>query len=218
MSLDYQVMDQDYKKALLDTLYTRSFKFDVEKGFTLSSGQKSDVYIDCKKTVLSAEGMEGVGYAFFHELKLEPIDGIGGMTLGADPIAYATALISTMNGKPLDVFIIRKEPKKHGTQQWMETNLQPGAWVCIIEDVITTGASTILAVQRAREYGFQVRRVLALVDREEGGKENIQNAAKVKVDALFTKTDLMELHTKEQKLKEVAEKKAAQKQEQKPFF
>jgi orotate phosphoribosyltransferase len=205
MSLDYQVMDQDYKKALLDTLYTRSFKFDAEKGFTLSSGQKSDVYIDCKKTVLSAEGLEGVGYAFFHELKLEPIDGIGGMTLGADPIAYAAALI-------------RKEPKKHGTQQWVETNLQPGAWVCIVEDVITTGASTIKAVQRAREYGFQVRRVLALVDREEGGKENIQNEAKVKVDALFTKTDFIELHTREQKLKDVAEKKAAQKQEQKPVF
>ncbi len=217
MSLDYQVMDQDYKKALLDTLYTRSFKFDAEKGFTLASGQKSDVYIDCKKTVLSAEGLEGVGFTFFQELKLEPIDGIGGLTLGADPIAYATALISTMNGKPLDVFIVRKEPKKHGTQQWIETNLQPGAWVCIVEDVVTTGASTLLAVQRAREYGFQVRRVLALVDREEGGKDRIQNEGKVKFDALFTKTDLMELHTREQKLKDVAAKKAAQK-EQKPFF
>ncbi len=217
MSLDYQVMDQDYKKALLETLYTRSFKFDPEKGFTLSSGQKSDVYIDVKKTVLSAEGMEGVGFTFFQEIKLEPIDGIGGMTLGADPIAYATALISTLNGKPLDVFIVRKEPKKHGTQQWIEGNLQPGAWVCIVEDVVTTGASTILAVQRAREYGFQVRRVLALVDREEGGKENIQNQAKVKFDALFTKTDLLELHTREQKLKEAAAKKAA-KEQPKPVF
>ncbi len=217
MSLDYQVMDQDYKKSLLETLYTRSFIFDAEKGFTLSSGQKSDVYIDAKKTVLSAEGMEGVGFAFFQELKLEPIDGIGGMTLGADPIAYATALVSTMNGKPLDVFIVRKEPKKHGTERWIEGNLKPGAWVCVVEDVVTTGASAIVAVQKAREFGYQVRRVLALVDREEGGKENIQNQAKVKFDALFTKTDFLELYRKEQKIKEAAAKKAAQ-QQQKPVF
>ncbi len=217
MSLDHQVMEQEYKKALLDTLYTRSFNFDSEKGFTLSSGQKSDVYIDAKKTVLSAEGMEAVGYAFFQELKLEPIDGIGGMTLGADPIAYATALISTLNGKPLDVFIVRKEPKKHGTQQWIEGNLKPGSWVAIVEDVVTTGASTILAVQRAREYGFQVRKVLALVDRQEGGKENIEKEAKVKFDSLFTKADLVEFHIKQEKLKAAAAKKAAQ-PEQKPVF
>jgi orotate phosphoribosyltransferase len=196
MDADYQVMSQDYKTHLLEVLYARSFKYDKEKGFLLSSGARSDFYIDAKKTVLSAEGMELVGYTFFQELKLEPVDGVGGLTLGADPIAYATALTSTTNGKLLDVFLIRKEPKKHGTQSWVEGNLMPGAWVAIVDDVVTTGASVITAIERARESGFQVRRVMALVDREEGGKENIEAKTGCKFEAIFTKTEIMEFHKK----------------------
>lgn len=209
MDLEHQVMDQDYKKELLDILYARSFKYDPENGFTLTSGKKSDVYIDVKKTALSAEAMELIGFAYFRELKLEPIDAIGGMTLGADPIAYAAALVSTMNGKYLDAFVIRKEPKKHGTMQWIEGNVKPGAWVCIVEDVVTTGESTIKAIERAREAGLQVRRVLAFVDREEGGAERIKEVAKCRVDAIFTKSDLMELYKKHNPKKE--EKKAVEK-------
>jgi orotate phosphoribosyltransferase len=209
VDLEHQIMDQDYKKELLDILYARSFKYDPEKGFTLTSGQKSDVYIDVKKTAMSAEAMELIGFTYFRELKLEPIDAIGGITLGADPIAYAAALVSTMNGKYLDAFVIRKEPKKHGTMQWIEGNVKPDAWVCIVEDVVTTGESTIKAVERAREAGLQVRRVLALVDREEGGAENIKEKAKVRFDAIFTKSDLMELYKKHQPKKE--EKKVVEK-------
>lgn len=209
VDLEHNVMDQDYKKELLEILYTRSFKYDPERGFTLTSGQKSDIYIDVKKTAMSAEAMELIGYTYFRELKLEPIDAIGGITLGADPIAYAAALVSTMNGKYLDAFVIRKEPKKHGTMQWIEGNVKPEAWVCIVEDVVTTGESTIKAVERAREAGLQVRRVLALVDREEGGAKNITEKAKVRFDAIFTKSDLMELHKKHQPKKE--EKKVIEK-------
>ncbi|MBI5642327.1 MAG: orotate phosphoribosyltransferase [Deltaproteobacteria bacterium] len=211
-NLDYQVMEQDYKVNLLEILYVRSFKHDPENGFTLTSGKKSDVYIDAKKTVLSAEGMELLGFTFFHELKLAPIDGIGGMTLGADPIAYATALISTMNGKALDVFIIRKEAKKHGTMQFVETNLRPGADVCIVDDVVTTGGSTIEAIKRAREAGFNVVKVLALVDREEGGKENIEKETNCRFSSIFTKTDLLELHKKN------TEKDQKPKPSEKPVF
>lgn len=196
MSIDNQIMIQDYKQHLLEILYTRSFKYDPNSGFTLSSGKKSDFYIDVKKTSLSAEGMELIGYALFQEFKHLPVDGIGGLTLGADPIAYATALISTMNGKALDVFIVRKEPKKHGTMQWVEGNLKEGACVIVIEDVVTTGESAILAVQRARDAGFVVPKVMALVDREEGGRENIIEKTGCKFDTLFKKSDFIELHKK----------------------
>ncbi|MBI5971093.1 MAG: orotate phosphoribosyltransferase [Deltaproteobacteria bacterium] len=194
-------MGQEYLVHLLETLYTRSFMFDAQKGFTLSSGAKTDVYIDAKKTVLSAEGMELTGYAFYQMLKLEPIDGIGGLTLGADPIAYATALVATMNGKSLDAFVVRKEAKAHGTQKWIEGNLKDGAWVAIVDDVVTTGASTILAIERARETGFQIRRVIALVDREEGAKENILAKTKCKLESLYTKTDFVEMHKKVKRIK-----------------
>jgi len=201
MTVDNQIMGQEYLTHLLETLYTRSFMFDAEKGFTLSSGAKTDVYIDAKKTVLSAEGMELTGYAFYQMLKLEPVDGIGGLTLGADPIAYATALVATMNGKSLDAFVVRKEAKQHGTRKWIEGNLKDGAWVAIVDDVVTTGASTILAIERAREAGFQIRRVIALVDRQEGAKENILAKTKCKLESLYTKTDFVEMHKKVKRIK-----------------
>lgn len=207
MAVDAQIMAQDYKEELLHILYTRSFMYDPEKGFKLSGGGTSDVYIDAKKTTLSAEAMELLGYAFFQELKLEPVDAVGGMTLGADPIAYSTALVSAINGKYLDAFIVRKEPKAHGTQKWIEGNVKEGAWVIVLEDVVTTGASTIIAVERAREAGLQVRKVMALVDREEGGKENIEGKTKCKFVSLFTKGDLLDLHTKIEEEKKAAEKK-----------
>ncbi len=199
MAVDNQIMDASYKQDLLDILYTKSFLFDPAKGFTLSSGEKSDVYIDVKKTVLSSIGMELVGFAFFQELKNEPIDAVGGLSLGADPIAFATALVSTMNNKYLDAFIVRKEPKAHGTEKWIEGSLQKGATVVVVDDVVTTGASIITAIERMREAGFEVRRSWALVDREEGGKENIQEKAKCRFDAIFTKSDLIELHKEQSK-------------------
>lgn len=196
MSVEEQVMSQDYKTGLLEILYARSFMYDPENGFTLASGKKSDMYIDVRKTALSAEGLELIGYTFYQELKLEPIDGIGGLTMGADPIAISTALVSTMNNKLLDAFVVRKEPKKHGTQQWVEGNLKAGAWVAIVDDVVTTGESIITAIEKAREAGFNIRKVMALVDREEGGAENIMAKTKCKLTPIFTKTDLLDFHHK----------------------
>ncbi|OGP13634.1 MAG: orotate phosphoribosyltransferase [Deltaproteobacteria bacterium GWA2_54_12] len=212
----HQIMEEDYKKDLLHTLYSNSFKYS-EEGFTLSSGKKSNVYIDVKKTALSAVAMEPIGYAYFQKLKLAPIDAIGGMTLGADPIAYAAAFMCTLRGKYLDVFIVRKEAKGHGTQAAIEGKVQSGANVVIVEDVITTGASTIKAVNRAKEAGFNVLRVIPLVDREEGGAEAIEKETGVKVDPIFTMTDLMEAHKKHME-EEEKETKKGQAAKDKPDF
>jgi len=210
-------MEQDYKQHLLEILLVRSFKFDPDKGFTLSSGEKSDVYIDVKKTALSPEGMQLIGYACYQEIKLAPVDGIGGLTLGADPIAYATAMVANQYCKPVDVFIVRKEPKGHGTQQWIEGNMKPGSNVVIFEDVLTTGASAIKAVKKVEEAGFNVIGVLALVDREEGGAENVLNETNCKVRSVFKKSDLLELYKKQEEEKDKEKAKAA-KEAAKPVF
>ncbi len=194
---DQQIMLQDYKQNLIEILYVRSFMYDPDSPFELSSGEKSDVYIDAKRTVYSSVGMELVGHAFYEELKNAPIDALGGLTLGADGIAMAAALVCCMHNKLLDAFVIRKEPKKHGTRKWVEGGVRKGADVLIVDDVVTTGASIITAVERAREEGLNVRKTMALVDREEGGRENIARQTGLKFDSIVTKTDLIEFHKKE---------------------
>lgn len=209
-------MEEDYKKDLLQALYSMSFKYS-EEGFTLSSGKKSNVYIDVKKTALSAVAFEPIGYAYFQKLKLAPIDAVGGMTLGADPIAYAAAFMCTLRGKYLDVFIVRKEAKGHGTKSAVEGPVKSGANVVIVEDVVTTGASTIKAINSAKEAGFNVLRVIPLLDREEGGAEAIEKETGVKVDPIFTMTEIMEFHKKKQEEDE-KEKKKEQAAKNKPDF
>ncbi len=181
-------------EELLYILYEKSFRYDPECGFVLSSGKKSDIYIDAKKTLLTPRGLLLTGRVFFERLKDEPIEGIGGLTMGADPIAYATSLVSTVEGKPLGVFIVRKEPKKHGTKRSVESALPEGAPVVVVDDVVTTGASTIKAIERAREEGLNVVGALALVDREEGGRENIEKHCPF--DAIFKRKDFIELWKK----------------------
>jgi orotate phosphoribosyltransferase len=115
--------------------------------------------------------------------------GVGGLTLGADPLATATSVVSFLAGSPLHAFLVRKEPKGHGTDQWLEglDALSAGDPVVVVEDVVTTGASTLRAVDRARQAGLDVVHVLALVDRLEGGREAVQ--AQVPLTALFTRRD-----------------------------
>ncbi|HEY5976211.1 MAG TPA: phosphoribosyltransferase family protein, partial [Geobacteraceae bacterium] len=120
------------------------------------------------------------------------VDGVGGITLGADPIATATSIAANIAGKPMHAFIIRKEPKGHGTGQWLEgrKNLPPGSRVVIVEDVVTTGGSSMKAVNRAKEEGLEVLGIVSLVDREEGGRENIE-AEGYWLKAIFTKSELV---------------------------
>jgi orotate phosphoribosyltransferase len=179
------------RARLLDLLRTLSFE---RREVMLASGKKSDFYIDCKRTVLTAEGHFLVGRALLRAILERAPDagGVGGLTLGADPIASAVASMSFLAGRPLDAFIVRKEPKGHGTGAWVERphSLGPGAPVAIVEDVVTTGASTLHAVERATQEGLQVRGVFALVDRLEGGKDAIE-ARGERLFSLFTRKDFL---------------------------
>lgn len=160
---------------------------------TLASGRESDFYFDGKQTTLHAEGGLLVGKLFYDAIRdVEDVQGVGGITLGADPIATATSIAAYLGGRPMHAFIIRKEPKGHGTGQWLEgrKNLPPGSRVVIVEDVVTTGGSSMKAVRRAEEEGLVVLGIVALVDREEGGRENIE-AEGVWLRSIFTKSQLV---------------------------
>jgi orotate phosphoribosyltransferase len=182
-------VDQGKRTRLLELLRTRSFQ---EREVILSSGLKSNFYIDCKQVSLDAEGAALIG-ALFHEVIDEVAPdaiAVGGLTLGADPLATATSLVSFQRGRPRSAFIVRKEPKGHGTGQWIEsTKLPEGAKVVILEDVVTTGASTLKAIERARLAGFTVLHALGLVDRLEGGREAVE--AQCPLTTLFTRRDFL---------------------------
>jgi orotate phosphoribosyltransferase len=174
---------------LLTLLTEKSY---AKKKVVLSSGRESDFYIDCKKTVLTAEGHFLVGRLLFASIagQAPSAKGVGGLTMGADPLASAVSLVSHLASAPLSAFLVRKEPKGHGTGQWIEglSALGANAPVAIVEDVVTTGASTIKAIERARAEGLDPIAAFALVDRQEGGREAIE-ATGVKVFSLFTRED-----------------------------
>lgn len=168
------------RAALLAMLKELSYE---AREVTLSSGQKSHFYIDCKQTALTGEGHVLVGMCL-HELlgraenlhpnaKLPQHHACGGLTMGADPLCSALALFATMNGRELNAIFVRKEPKGHGTGAYLEgTRAVPaGARVVVLEDVVTTGKASLTAARRLRDGGFVVDTVLALVDREAGGRE-----------------------------------------------
>jgi len=152
-----------------------------QREVTLASGMKSNFYIDCKQAVLTAEGHFLVGSLFNHVLaeQAREVEAIGGLTMGADPLASAVATVSHVVGRPVTAFYVRKEPKGHGTGQWLEgtKSLRPGMPVAILEDVVTTGGSALKAIARVREFGLKVQVVLGLVDREEGGREALEREA-----------------------------------------
>jgi orotate phosphoribosyltransferase len=180
------------RARLLELLRTRSFQ---EREVTLSSGLKSNFYIDCKQVSLDAEGAALIG-ELFHQLINEIAPqavAVGGLTLGADPLATATSIASFQagdSGSRRSAFIVRKEPKGHGTNQWVEsTKLPEGAAVVILEDVVTTGASTLRAVERARAAGLDVVCAVGLVDRLEGGREAVE--ALTPLHTLFTRRDFL---------------------------
>ena len=180
------------RDRLLEVLKTLSW----QRGrVVLSSGKQSDFYIDCKQAALNAEGASLIGELVFEHVQALRagglrIDGVGGMTLGADPIAAAAAVVSHQRGAPVHAFIIRKEPKAHGTSVWVEGNksLPAGSPVLLVEDVVTTGASTLKALERARVSSLSPVAVLALVDRDEGGRPAIE-ATGLPYSSLFTRAD-----------------------------
>lgn len=145
--------------------------------FRLSSGKRSNFYFDLKKTTYSPEGLYLVGNLVFDKIKeigLKP-KAIGGLTMGADPIAAATSYTSYLRGDPIEAIVIRKEPKVHGTASQVEGYVSPGDQVIIIDDVITTGGSTIKAIQAAEKAGLNILAVIVILDRcESEGRQNIE--------------------------------------------
>ena len=183
----------DMKQRLAEIILERSFQFREYPPFTLASGKTSNYYFNCKPTTLDPEGMYLIGNILFDMFGETDITAAGGLTLGADPIANALSLISYQKGRPIKSFIVRKDVKSHGTKSAVEGNITPGEKVAIIDDVITTGGSTITAIEIAREAGLVIDRVVALIDREEGGRENI-NKYVARIDAVLTRSEIMELY------------------------
>jgi orotate phosphoribosyltransferase len=163
------------RQRLLELLATRSARHGQ---FTLASGRQSSLYIDARLTTMSPEGLALVGPLALELLQSSGwnVDAVGGLTLGADPVAYAIAYASAGTPRPIRAFTVRKEPKSHGTGRSIEGPFQAGDRVAIVEDVITTGGSALRAAQAVRDAGGSVTGVVALVDREEGGREALEQA------------------------------------------
>lgn len=139
--------------------------------FTLASGKKSDYYLDCRLVTLDPEGLVLMSRLILSALKGTGVQAVGGLTLGADPIAAGVAAMSHLEGTPLRAFIVRKEVKGHGTQKRIEGTLGAGDRAAIVEDVMTTGASALEAAREVEKAGAKVVKVFCLVDRKEGGEE-----------------------------------------------
>jgi orotate phosphoribosyltransferase len=179
--------DHSMLVALLAERSTRRGKF------TLASGKQSEYYIDARLTTMSPEGLSVIGRLGLSTLRKSSwsIDAIGGLTLGADPISYAISYASAESGDPLRAFTVRKETKAHGTGKLIEGPFREGDHVAVIEDVITTGGSALRAIEAVRTAHGTVEGVLALVDREEGGREAIE-AAGVSIISLVSASQIIQ--------------------------
>ncbi len=183
--------DEKDRARLLELLKVKSY---IEGEVTLASGKKSNFYIDCRQTSLDPEGAVLMGKIFqswISRLDYTP-DAVGGMTMGADPLVTATSMTSYLNNKPVTAFLIRKQAKGHGLKKWLEGrgDIEDGAGVLLLEDVVTTGGSTVKAIDACEAEGLKVTDVFCLVDRLEGGREAI--AAKgVRLSAIYDKADFL---------------------------
>ncbi len=161
---------KELKDKLLTILAKQSYK---EGKFILVSGKESNFYLDGKMTSLDAEGGTLISILFLRMLK-ESVFAVGGISVGADPLSSGVSQVGFLLGKKLNAFYIRKESKKHGTSKWVEGPLKAGETVAILEDVVTTGGSSQKAIEKVTEFGCKVNQVLAVVDRNEGGRETFK--------------------------------------------
>lgn len=162
------------KSELIRLICEKSFQYNDEPVFKLASGKMSRFYVNCKPVTLSPRGMYLIGHLVFEAMKDARAAGVGGLTFGADPIAMATAFVSELKSAPVKAFSIRKTQKDHGIIKWIEGDMAKNEPVVIVEDVATTGGSTLKAVERARAEGLEVKKVIVLIDRQEGGLEAIR--------------------------------------------
>lgn len=178
----------DDKKKLFGIIKSDGF-FTGE--FTLSSGKKSNYYLDCRRATLTGEGAYYTARIFLDMVKDDPFDAIGGPTLGADPMIGAVGAVSVENGSPVKMFIIRKEPKGHGRGQMIEgPNLTEGARVVVIDDVATTGKAFIHSLDVLEQMGVNVLKCLCIVDRNEGGRQAVESRG-CQLESIFTADDFL---------------------------
>ncbi len=174
------------RQRLIELIKTHALQFGK---FTLASGKEASFYLDCRKLTLHPQGANQIAAGMLQMLAGQLPDAIGGMAIGADPISAATITVAGQRNENLLGFIVRKEAKQHGTGRQVEGPVEPGMSAVIVEDVVTSGGSALKAVDAAREFGLQVDRVLAVVDRLEGGREAIE-AAGLTLQTLVTVRDL----------------------------
>lgn len=153
---------KDKRNKLLVLIKENALKFGE---ITLSSGAKSNYYIDARMVTLDAEGAYLVAKIILGLIEDIKVDAIGGPSIGADPIVSAVSALGFLEGKPVKAFIVRKEPKKHGTQKWIEGPLKKGDKVVIVDDVVTTGSSILKAIEKTQEHGCKIVKVISIVDR-----------------------------------------------------
>ena len=176
------------KENLLTLLAQKAYRFG---DFSLASGKKSSHYVNCKPVSLSGEGLLSISSLFLKQID-ENDSGVAGLTLGADPLVSGVVMLGAQSGINLNGLIVRKEAKGHGTGAWLEGPLPPkGSVITVLEDVVTTGGSSLKAVEKLRSEGYLVNRVLAIVDREEGG-ENAMSKADLELKSLFFLKEIVE--------------------------
>src|ERR1700722_681795 len=185
----FNIQPVNHKAELADLLRTKSL---VRGDFTLASGKKSHYYLDCRLTTLDPEGARLTGYcvlALLDEMGVKP-DAIGGLSMGADPVVSAAIVVSAFEKRPVQGFLVRKEAKGHGRKKQIEGMEEPrGKRVAIVDDVCTTGGSTLEAIEASEREGCEVVAVISLVDREEGGSESLR--AKYNYRSIFTARELL---------------------------
>ena len=179
------------KRELIDMLCRKSFQYSQQPIFKLVSGRMSHFYVNCKPTTLNPRGMFLVGHLLYERLQGASVTAVGGLTFGADPVAFAAAFASELGQNPIKAFSIRKTQKDHGIVKWVEGDVQKGERIAIVDDVATTGGSTITAIERARSEGLDVVTAVVLVDRQEGGLDNIRRHV-ADVSAIITRDELLE--------------------------
>jgi orotate phosphoribosyltransferase len=180
-SLHLPQASADQRQRLLQLLAERAYRHG---SFTLASGRSSDHYVNCKPVSLSGEGLALLAARMLELVEAEAV-AVAGLTLGADPLVSGVAQAAALAGRPLDALIVRKEAKGHGTGAWLEGPLPAaGSRITVLEDVVTTGGSSLKAVKQLREAGYTVERVVTIVDRQEGGLEAM-NAAGLELRSLF---------------------------------
>ena len=184
------------KDRLMEIILEKSFQYSEEPTFKLVSGGVSNFYFNCKPTMLDPEGKELIGRLIFSTIRDLEVTGIGGLELGSVPISSAVSLISHLEGQPIKEFIVRKEKKDHGIPAKGEGEFVAGEKVVVVDDVITTGGSTIKAIEAVQKLGLEVAKVVVLVDREEmNGRQSIEKLCP-EVEPLIKRTEVMALYKK----------------------